>query len=262
MAMGTPVVIAGMHRSGTSVLANLLQATGVDVGRRLMPAAAANPRGYFEDLDFQELHERVIQASHPRLLWLPVEGERLVFSDADRAEGRRLAALRDDAPVWGFKDPRTCLFLDFWDEVLDDARFVFIFRRPELVVDSLRRRGDDIFLDWRRRAKLLQRWLGVSRFVPARAADMYVYYNERLAAFAEAHTERSLVLDLDVLEQTFPRAVDRMRGEWGLDLGDVDVSEVVERKLMTDDPPTRVLRACRRPDVRALHERLVALATR
>lgn len=260
--MGTPVVIAGMHRSGTSLLANLLQAAGVDVGSRLMPATDANPKGYFEDLDFQELHERIIQASHPRLLWLPVEGARLTFTEADFVEARRLAAMRDDVALWGFKDPRTCLFLDFWDEVLDDARFVFIFRRPELVVDSLRRRGDDIFLAWQKRAKFLEKWFGISRFRPGVAADMYVYYNAPLAAFAEAHPDRSLVLDLDVLEETFPQAFEHMGLQWGLDLETFDIASVIERKFMTDDPPGSVRRACRRPDVVAVHERLRALAVR
>ena len=45
----SPIVVAGMHRSGTSLVAGYLQSLGVDMGARLLAADHANPRGYFED---------------------------------------------------------------------------------------------------------------------------------------------------------------------------------------------------------------------
>ena len=52
------IVITGMHRSGTSLTASLLQSAGLNLGDRLMEATATgNPlKGYFEDLDFVEFH--------------------------------------------------------------------------------------------------------------------------------------------------------------------------------------------------------------
>jgi hypothetical protein len=47
---GPPIVVTGMHRSGTSLSASILAALGVAMGEQLLPADAANPRGYFEDL--------------------------------------------------------------------------------------------------------------------------------------------------------------------------------------------------------------------
>src|ERR1700754_1667907 len=47
-----PLIILGMHRSGTSLAASLLQSAGLDVGLRLMEANWSNPRGHFEDMDF------------------------------------------------------------------------------------------------------------------------------------------------------------------------------------------------------------------
>ncbi|QJX01931.1 hypothetical protein HML84_06000 [Alcanivorax sp. IO_7] len=56
----TTVIIAGMHRSGTSLTASLLKDAGVDIGDDLLPPAPDNQRGFFEDRGFQEFHEQVM----------------------------------------------------------------------------------------------------------------------------------------------------------------------------------------------------------
>jgi len=47
-----PLVITGMHRSGTSLVASLFAGAGVNVGTRLIGASRGNDRGHWEDLDF------------------------------------------------------------------------------------------------------------------------------------------------------------------------------------------------------------------
>ena len=49
-----PVAIVGMHRSGTSMVAKLLQQAGLFLGEEadLMPPAEENPEGFFEHLGF------------------------------------------------------------------------------------------------------------------------------------------------------------------------------------------------------------------
>jgi len=56
------LVIAGMHRSGTSLLAALASEAGFDMGARLLAAGPGNPGGHFEDLDFLELHDAALAA--------------------------------------------------------------------------------------------------------------------------------------------------------------------------------------------------------
>lgn len=53
------VVILGMHRSGTSLVANLLQQAGFFVGRSedLIRADRWNQKGYFEQWDVYRLNE-------------------------------------------------------------------------------------------------------------------------------------------------------------------------------------------------------------
>lgn len=58
----TVVVITGMHRSGTSLTTSLLQSAGVFIGDRLLGNNLSNPKGHFEDLDFVEFHQQLLQA--------------------------------------------------------------------------------------------------------------------------------------------------------------------------------------------------------
>ena len=58
--MGQALIISGMHRSGTSLIAGMLAQAGVDLGDRLVPAARDNPLGFFEDADFVAFHERAV----------------------------------------------------------------------------------------------------------------------------------------------------------------------------------------------------------
>src|SRR5947199_6137561 len=63
--MSAPLLLAGMHRSGTSLVASWLARAGVDLGRDLLPADAGNPTGYFEALSFLDLDRRMLLAATP-----------------------------------------------------------------------------------------------------------------------------------------------------------------------------------------------------
>ena len=55
-----PIVVAGMHRSGTSLISSVLAAMHVDMGHDTLVADRNNVRGYFEDIEFLELHRRIL----------------------------------------------------------------------------------------------------------------------------------------------------------------------------------------------------------
>ena len=143
------VVVLGMHRSGTSLVAGCLQRLGVDFGPRLMPPNADNPRGYFEHNDVVNLHDRLLLAldrswdeptPFPPRWWL----------DVARLEPYRRQVLdvlhRDfpTAPLWGLKDPRLCLLLPWWETIWPETGsrplFVLVRRRAAEVAASLARR--------------------------------------------------------------------------------------------------------------------------
>ena len=224
-----PLIVAGMHRSGTSLVASWLAALGVHVGDRLWPADRLNPRGYFEDADFVELHWRMLEEAtlendggHRDWGW--TERERLDESrfDAYRESARALVAARAGKPgIWGWKDPRTTLLLDFWDGILEgEARYVLLYRFPWEVADSMQRLGAADFLDH-----------------PEYAFRIWAFYNRRLLSFFERHPDRAVLASANALARDPGRFVALLRGKLGLDLHDVPFGEVWQADLFGSLPP-------------------------
>ena len=59
----TAYLVLGMHRSGTSALANLLALAGADLPRDVMPADEHNARGYFEPWRIAVFNDRRLAAA-------------------------------------------------------------------------------------------------------------------------------------------------------------------------------------------------------
>src|SRR5947199_10146172 len=117
--MSAPLLLAGMHRSGTSLVASWLARAGVDLGRDLLPADSGNPTGYFEALSFLDLDRRMLLAATPEgpghRDWGWVESEELDrarFAEFTEPARALLAAQAAREGLWGWKDPRTTLLLD------------------------------------------------------------------------------------------------------------------------------------------------------
>jgi hypothetical protein len=181
------LVVGGMHRSTTSLAASILADAGIHLGDDLMAAGSGNEAGHFEDNDFYLLHQRILAANG-----LSLEGftcvERIDVPPTAQDEAEALVARRRAASrPWGWKDPRTVLFLDFWAELLPEARWLFVVRPPWEVVDSLFRRGDTAF-----------------RASPRFAGDVWVAYNRRILDFVQARPDRAAVVlaDTVVADQT------------------------------------------------------------
>src|SRR5579862_8382993 len=141
------VVIVGMHRSGTSLAAALLQSAGVHIGDRLMEGSSSNPRGHFEDKDFVEFQGQSLfrLGLHPdgwSASIMPPLPDDLV------AQARALVERKQQrVQPWGWKDPRTVFFLPLWRSLVPDATFAVVYRSSWEVVDSLFRRGDPALAD-------------------------------------------------------------------------------------------------------------------
>jgi len=140
-----PVAIVGMHRSGTSMVAKLLQQAGLNLGddARLMPPAAENPEGFYEHLEFVRLNDEVLNVAGagwdcPPTAEFDWNDEAL---DPYRERARQLAAPLQERVPWGWKDPRTSLTLPFWRGVFGPLQTVAVVRNPLEVVTSLHRRN-------------------------------------------------------------------------------------------------------------------------
>ena len=140
-----PVCIAGMHRSGTSMVTKLLHQAGLYLGplEDLHPPGPANPEGFWEHRRFVRLNQQILGQlgagwDYPPPLPVDWSLDRLAPL---RAEAETLLEHFTDREPWGWKDPRNCLTLPFWQSLLDRPRVVIVVRNPLEVAHSLRKRN-------------------------------------------------------------------------------------------------------------------------
>lgn len=154
MPRGIPVsrrciLVLGMHRSGTSAIAQLFSLLGAAGPRETMPASADNPLGYWESPGIARLNNRLLESAGTR--WNDESAVAKAWFDdpargSDRAEARQLmeAEFPADATIV-CKDPRICRLLPFWRHVLEEMEIplhaVLMLRDPEEVARSLAARA-------------------------------------------------------------------------------------------------------------------------
>jgi hypothetical protein len=131
------LLILGMHRSGTSSLAGSLQAAGLNLGRS-NDWNEHNRRGNKENQTFVVFNERILRQNGGSWDSPP---DTIEWSARQRARALELVAEFSDSPRWGFKDPRTLLVLEGWQQCLDNLQLVATFRHPLAVVRSLSKRN-------------------------------------------------------------------------------------------------------------------------
>lgn len=133
-----PLMVVGMHRSGTSFLTGSLQQAGLELGKY----SAWNPhnlKGNRENQDIVEFHDQVLAARG--YAWDRPPTTPIVWSRAEQDAAQALIDQYQGAPHWGFKDPRSLLMVDCWQALLPNLRFIGIFRHPTAVAQSLHARG-------------------------------------------------------------------------------------------------------------------------
>jgi len=178
-----PLIIAGMHRSGTSMTASGLQAAGLNVGERLAGVSLGNEFGHFENVDFVSLHGDILcSQGHGPEGWVANGSVSVPLAFVERA--REIVEHNASQDAWGWKDPRTTLFLEFWADLLPQANFLFLVRPPWEVVDSLFRRGDAIF-----------------KTNPNHALSVWLAYNQAIYDFHRKFQQRCLLITADAFIQ-------------------------------------------------------------
>jgi len=143
---GQVCCIAGMHRSGTSMVANLLHECGVFLGPEdeLKLSSRHNIGGHFENSQFVSLNDDILRKlggtwhNPPRsdAGWeFNGKASGLVFRARD-------LVTKFQRQYWGWKDPRSSLTLPFWLRVFPDLKVLVCVRNPAEVARSLFLRGD------------------------------------------------------------------------------------------------------------------------
>lgn len=137
------VVILGMHRSGTSLLSNIVHYVGCDMADDTDAVSPKNPGGFWERPGIVAIHDAILAAigrsvGDPRHV-LPFPAGWWRQKEVQALKGKLIdlvrAQLAGTDGLWGFKDPRTCRLLPLWNEIFRvlhlEPVYLYALRSPE-----------------------------------------------------------------------------------------------------------------------------------
>ena len=218
----TALLVLGMHRSGTSVLARVLSFLGASLPRHLVPASHSNPTGHWEPARLVDLHQQLLAAlgtswddwRAPQLRWHEGDAAQAIASKIPQV----LAEEYGTAPLIVLKDPRICRTLPYWLPTLEKAGYrttpVIMVRNPLEVAESLRERDGMSF----EKAMLL--WLRH-------------YLDAEYATRGNARNIMSLDMLMDNWPHMFAQTASRLGLQWPRSIQNAtqDIRDFIDREL-------------------------------
>lgn len=195
------LILTGMHRSGTSLATALLQSAGLHIGRQLLEGNSANLKGYFENVEFVKFHQAVLQSQE-----IDSDGwtlqERIEVEDQYIDRAKEIVEENRISRIWGWKDPRTTLFLNFWANLLPESNFLLVYRSPWDVIDSLYRRGDDVF-----------------QTQPELAVKVWLHYNQQIINFYNHFSSRCILANIGAIVKDPQPYIETVNQKFKIQLG-------------------------------------------
>jgi len=156
MQKNAPIILLGMHRSGTSMIAGMLEELGLFMGAHkdrnneallfmklndwLMEQNSCswdNPRSFSSFLENEDVRSLTIGQIHGIL-----QSRYMMSYLGKEYFPQRSSSMQLDFP-WAWKDPRATFTLPFWLEVFPGARIIHIFRNGIDVANSLKTRHEN-----------------------------------------------------------------------------------------------------------------------
>lgn len=253
------LAVIGFHRSLTSVAAQWLHKSGLCMGEYLMPPAPSNPEGHYEDMPLVALHDDLLNEQGTD--W-QFSGEVDIPTDSGLDVMQRYADLRErlHGEHWGMKDPRQCVFLPQWQQVLGErGRYLVVLRHWSASIQSLLKRSARDMALGVGAAKVNGRFWREA----GHAARVWIAYNERVLAFLEAcPSAQRLVVTQQALMQglALPGLVQE---HFGIPLAP-DTPSPINPSLVHDEVAESVRTHLSRDDIdrmNALWERMLAFSS-
>lgn len=190
-----PVIVLGMHHSGTSILAEILHRNGV-----FMQANMPHHESRFFTI---EVNDEMIMGGGANWASNPIMPVASVMAKLDEVraciEGKAcinyVEAGYDGLSRWGFKDPRACVLLPLYREIFPNAQLLHIIRNENDVAASLaasKKKGLGVRPD-------VEFWKSLWRQHVDRARE----YGARHKAYYEFRYEDFCWCPIDVIKEVF-----------------------------------------------------------
>ena len=135
--MAKCIVILGMHRSATSLIAKGVFKAGAKIGNYVLSADENNPNGYWEDMSFLRLNRKILKAAGGDWRHVPPRNKILALKEFTSDIKKLVQERQAMNKLWTWKDPRTTLTIELYEPFLKNVIYVPCFRNPIEVAKSL-----------------------------------------------------------------------------------------------------------------------------
>lgn len=163
----SPVIIVGMHRSGTTMITKMLENLGLFVGDK----KEVNNEAYF----FWDINNWIFSIAHCRadlpynFRYLNPRTKEILINDLNYfvessrkkvflgSKYNHYKSIKDLDFPWGWKDPKNSFTIDLWKEVFPNAKVLHIYRNPIDSISSFIERDlvmkNKFQLNWKKKLK-------------------------------------------------------------------------------------------------------------
>lgn len=231
-----------MHRSGTSLVAQWLNAMGMHLGNTFLEGNFSNEKGHFEDMDFLQLHRQILRENnlHPSGLRLI---QNLVISDDQREKMKKLVIQKNsENNQWGWKEPRTCLFLDEYNQIITRAKYLIVYRNFNEVINSLVKRdlkelrnktesGDIIRKGYYFLKYNIYRYFRTSKKQVEYLKTTLRYYDKIITFLSGINKDDYILCRLEDFNEHHEQIFNKLQN-WGFQLTYMDFGKVFDEKLL------------------------------
>lgn len=239
-----------MHRSGTSLITHWLNECGLNLGETFLGAGRGNTDGHYEDIEFLKLHEEILNDNKLPSSGL-TEAHDIEISLYHKEKLKSIIKVKNKLyNQWGWKDPRTCLFLDTYKELIPDARYLIIIRDYKAVVSSLLQRDFQDFEKKYLARTYLKRmyWLKYQRkrrlqeFYNDRAEHylkVWIAYNREILKNVQNLPKHAYVmLNYSMLKSNDANVCSFLNKRWNLSLKYFKFKDVYKEKMISEHVDT------------------------
>ena len=229
------LILAGMHRSLTSLVAKSFHASGLYLGDDLIGASASNPDGHFEDRRFVSFHKSIIKEKGLQSWWSLIDRNKAglyALSNEFYTDAKDKFSNFPDKAVIGWKDPRTALFIEGWNRVIPNSFYILIMRHPVNCVHSLIRRSTNGSV------------LRYRPFLATRYFNLWDVTNRFILDFVLKHPDRCILLHTpdDLLDPDVEERVNQVIIEkWKLALSPISFKEHVNQDYIRSQEKPKYL---------------------
>lgn len=251
------IIITGMHRSGTSIVANIVQEMGYSFGEKaylymgglLKRDNKFSMDGHHEHKTISDLNRKLISSVSKDLAYTitPEQGilntilipntEGMAFIPKYTSIYQRIMKhiyYLNRENKWAIKDPRICLMLHIWQQLMNKIEdkkvlWFFVYRNPKEVIDSvITRAGKKDMPAIRKGRKFLEM--------------VWNNYNIHILNFIEGMSNCCLFKINDVVNNF--EQVQKQILEFDPAINETDISKLIDKKcLHLDEEPTFITKA-------------------